>query len=68
MTNDREESIGQDQACKFNLIGLDTCLAVMDVFCREFNDPKYRPVPLLKEMVDAGLLGRKSGRGFHDYA
>ncbi|HEX7649551.1 MAG TPA: 3-hydroxybutyryl-CoA dehydrogenase [Noviherbaspirillum sp.] len=50
-----------------DLIGLDTCLAVMEVFYRDLNDPKYRPAPLLKEMVDAGLLGRKAGRGFHSY-
>jgi 3-hydroxybutyryl-CoA dehydrogenase len=50
-----------------DLIGLDTCLAVMEVFYRDFNDPKYRPAPLLKEMVDAGLLGRKTGQGFHGY-
>lgn len=50
-----------------DLIGLDTCLAIMEMLCRDFNDPKYRPAPLLKEMVDAGLLGRKSGRGFYAY-
>ena len=51
-----------------DLIGLDTLLAVMNVFYEGFNDPKYRPAPLLKEMVAAGRLGRKSGRGFHAYA
>jgi 3-hydroxybutyryl-CoA dehydrogenase len=51
-----------------DLIGLDTMLAVMEMFYAGFNDPKYRPAPLLKEMVDAGLLGRKSGRGFFAYA
>jgi 3-hydroxybutyryl-CoA dehydrogenase len=50
-----------------DLIGLDVLLAVMEVFHREFKDPKYRPAPLLKEMVAAGKLGRKSGRGFHTY-
>jgi 3-hydroxybutyryl-CoA dehydrogenase len=50
-----------------DLIGLDTMLSVMEVFYTGFNDPKYRPAPLLKEMVDAGHLGRKSGRGFYDY-
>lgn len=50
-----------------DLIGLDTMLAVMEVFYDGFNDPKYRPAPLLKEMVDAGYLGRKSGQGFYKY-
>ena len=50
-----------------DLIGLDVVLAVMEVFERDFNDPKYRPAPLLKEMVAAGRLGRKSGRGFYTY-
>ncbi|HEY1329178.1 MAG TPA: 3-hydroxybutyryl-CoA dehydrogenase [Casimicrobiaceae bacterium] len=51
-----------------DLIGLDVLLAVMNVFYADFNDPKYRPAPLLKEMVAAGYLGRKSGRGFYTYA
>jgi 3-hydroxybutyryl-CoA dehydrogenase len=51
-----------------DMIGLDVMLAVMEVFARDFNDPKYRPAPLLKEMVAAGYLGRKSGRGFYHYA
>jgi 3-hydroxybutyryl-CoA dehydrogenase len=50
-----------------DLIGLDTMLSVMNVFYAGFNDPKYRPAPLLKEMVAAGYLGRKSGRGFYHY-
>jgi len=50
-----------------DLIGLDVLLAVMEVFHRDFKDPKYRPAPLLKEMVAEGRLGRKSGRGFHTY-
>ena len=50
-----------------DLIGLDTMLAVMEVFYDGFNDPKYRPAPLLREMVDAGYLGRKSGQGFYTY-
>jgi 3-hydroxybutyryl-CoA dehydrogenase len=50
-----------------DLVGLDTLLAVLEVFYRDFNDPKYRPAPLLKEMVAAGWLGRKSGRGFFQY-
>jgi 3-hydroxybutyryl-CoA dehydrogenase len=51
-----------------DMIGLDVMLAVMNVFYEGFNDPKYRPAPLLKEMVDAGHLGRKSGRGFYSYS
>jgi 3-hydroxybutyryl-CoA dehydrogenase len=51
-----------------DMIGLDTMLSVMNVFYEGFNDPKYRPAPLLKEMVAAGRLGRKSGRGFYSYA
>ena len=50
-----------------DLVGLDTMLAVMEVFYRDFNDPKYRPALRLKEMVAAGNLGRKTGRGFYDY-
>jgi 3-hydroxybutyryl-CoA dehydrogenase len=50
-----------------DLIGLDVCLAVMNVYFEEFNDSKYRPCPLLKEMVAAGWLGRKTGRGVYTY-
>ena len=50
-----------------DLIGLDTVLSVMEVFYEGFNDSKYRPAPLLKEMVDAGHLGRKTKRGFYTY-
>lgn len=50
-----------------DFIGLDVCLAILRVLEDGFGDPKYRPCPLLIKMVDAGWLGRKSGRGFYDY-
>ena len=50
-----------------DMIGLDVCLAVMDVYLTEFGDSKYRPCPLLKELVAAGRLGRKTGRGVYSY-
>ncbi len=50
-----------------DFIGLDTCLAIMEVLHQGMGDSKYRPCPLLKQYVDAGWLGRKSGRGFYEY-
>jgi len=50
-----------------DMIGLDVCLAIMDVYLKEFGDSKYRASPLLKEYVAAGRLGRKTGRGVYSY-
>jgi len=50
-----------------DMVGLDVCLAVMEVYFNQFNDSKYRAAPLLREMVAAGHLGRKTGRGVYTY-
>jgi 3-hydroxybutyryl-CoA dehydrogenase len=51
-----------------DLVGLDVCLSVLEVLHQEFGEDKYRPAPLLRTMVAAGRLGKKSGRGFYDYS
>ena len=51
-----------------DLIGLDVCLDIMTTLHRDLGEDRYRPSPLLRQMVAAGYLGRKSGRGFHDYS
>ena len=50
-----------------DFIGLDTCLAILEVLHREIGDPKFRPAPILRKHVEAGWLGKKTGRGFHTY-
>jgi len=51
-----------------DLIGLDVCLAILEVLHRDLGDDKYRPCPLLRQMVAAGCLGKKSGKGFYEYS
>jgi 3-hydroxybutyryl-CoA dehydrogenase len=65
MKNGTNVPMGPLQLADF--IGLDTCLAIMRVLHQETGDSKYRPSVLLTKMVDAGWLGKKSGKGFYDY-
>ena len=65
MRNGTNVPMGPLQLADF--VGLDTCLAIMQVLHGETGDSKYRPAVLLKKMVDAGWLGKKSGKGFFDY-
>jgi 3-hydroxybutyryl-CoA dehydrogenase len=65
MKNGTNVPMGPLQLADF--IGLDTCLAIMKVLYAETSDSKYRPSVLLKKMVDAGWLGKKSGKGFYEY-
>ena len=65
MRNGTNVPMGPLQLADF--VGLDTCLAIMKVLHEETGDSKYRPAIMLRQMVDAGWLGKKSGKGFYDY-